>query len=216
VTWLTADGVAAAVGVGAAVFWGLGWRGAVLLFAFLVSSSLLTRLSSGHGGRRTARQVLANGGATALAALFGSWPAAAGALAAATADTWATEIGSLSPSPPRLITTWARVTRGVSGGITPLGTLGGIAGACAIAVLAPLSTSAVVAAGIAGMLVDSGLGATVQGVYECPACAARWERADAICHEPVRQLAGWRWLDNDGVNFAATVAGAGVGLLAAR
>jgi uncharacterized membrane protein len=115
-----------------------------------------------------------------------------------------------------MITTWARVTRGVSGGVTALGTLGGVAGALVIAMLAPAAAWAVLAGGIAGMLVDSGLGATVQGVYECPACAARWERRDAVCHEPVRQFAGWRWLDNDGVNFAATVAGAGVGLLAAR
>lgn len=193
-----------------------------MLFAFFISGSLLTRLSSGHGGRRTARQVLANGGVTAVAALFGSWPAAAGALAAATADTWATEIGSFSPTAPRMITTWARVTRGTSGGITALGTLGGAAGALAIAILArtlalpatSLAVGTVAAAGIAGMLADSGLGATVQGVYECPACAARWERYDAVCHEPVRQLSGWRWLDNDGVNFAATLAGAGVGLLA--
>jgi len=224
VTWLTADGVAAAVGVGTAVYWGLGWRGAVLLFAFLVSGSMLTRLSTGHGGRRTARQVLANGGVTAIAALCGSWPAAAGALAAAAADTWATEIGSFSPLPPRLITTWARVTRGVSGGVTALGTLGGLAGALVMSALAMalaprgalLGVWPLAVAGIAGMFADSTLGATVQGVYECPACAARWEQRDAVCHEPVRQLAGWRWLDNDGVNLAATLAGAGVGLLSAR
>jgi uncharacterized protein (TIGR00297 family) len=196
----------------------------VLLFAFLLSGSLLTRLSTGHGGRRTARQVLANGGVTAIAALVGSWPAAAGALAAAAADTWATEIGSFSPAPPRLITTWARVTRGVSGGITALGTLGGLAGAVAMAalahVLAPrealLGIWTLTAAGLAGMFADSVLGATVQGIYECPACAARWERRDAVCHESVRQVAGWRWLDNDGVNLAATLAGAGVGLLSTR
>ena len=223
-TWLTADGVWAALGVGTAVYWGLGWRGVVMLLAFLVSGSLLTRLSSGHGGRRTARQVLANGGVAAGAALLGSWPAAAGALAAAAADTWATEIGSFSPTPPRLVTTWARVTRGISGGVTALGTAGGVAGALTMAAISSaltprggmLGACALTAAGVVGMLTDSGLGATVQGVYECPGCAARWERRDAVCHEPVRQVGGWRWLDNDGVNLAATLAGAGVGLLGAR
>jgi uncharacterized protein (TIGR00297 family) len=195
-----------------------------LLLAFLVSGSLLTRLSTGHGGRRTARQVIANGGVAAIAALFDSWPAAAGALAAAAADTWATEIGSFSLIPPRLITTWSRVPRGVSGGITAIGTAGGLAGALVMATLGyvlaprgtPLGVFSLTVAGFIGMLTDSGLGATVQGAYECPACAARWERRDAICHAPLRQLRGWRWLDNDGVNFAATLAGAGVGLLGAR
>jgi len=64
------------------------------------------------------------------------------------------------------------------------------------------------------MLVDSLLGATVQGVYECPQCAARSEREGTVCHEPVRLIRGWRWLDNDAVNLAATLAGAAVGALA--
>ena len=221
-TWLAPDGVAAALGVGAAVFWGLGWRGVLLLFAFLISGSILTRVSTGRGARRTARQVLANGGVAALAALFGSWPVVAGALAAAAADTWATEFGSFSPIPPRLITTWNVVARGVSGGVTALGTAGGVAGAAVMAglahVLAPASAGRVAiiaAAGVAGMIGDSVLGATAQGVYECAACSARFEDARAVCHEPVRRIRGWRWLDNDAVNLAATLVGAGVMLAAA-
>ena len=92
-SWLTADGLAAALAVGGAVAVGLGWRGAVLLLAFFVSGSVLTRLAGDPpegSAARNARQVVANGGAAAAAALLGSWPVAAGALAAATADTWAT------------------------------------------------------------------------------------------------------------------------------
>ena len=222
--WLTPDGLVAAIGVGGAVCWGLGWRGATLLLAFFISGSLLTQLATGRGGRRNARQVIANGGAAALGALLGSWPAAAGALAAAAADTWATELGSFSPLPPRRITTWARVPRGASGGITALGTAGGLAGALAIGALAHLLPPpgaapgfwVIAAAGIAGMLADSVLGATGQGLYECAACAARSERGDTICHEPVRLIRGWRWLDNDAVNLAATLVGACIGLLGTR
>jgi uncharacterized protein (TIGR00297 family) len=224
VRWLTPDGLAAALGVGAAVYWGLGWRGAALLLAFFVSGSLLTQLATGRGGRRNARQVIANGGAAALGALLGSWPAAAGALAAAAADTWATELGTFSPVAPRLLTTRERVTRGTSGGVTALGTAGGIGGALAMGALAHLlpppgaapGIAGVATAGIAGMLADSLLGATGQGLYECGACAARSERADTICHEPVRLIRGWRWLDNDAVNLAATLVGACVGLLGSR
>ncbi len=216
--WLTRDGLIAACAVGAGTTWGLGWGGLALLGAFLLSGSLLTQLAQRQGPRRTARQVLANGGVATVAALFGAWSAASGAIAAAAADTWATEVGAFSPFPPRLITSGRRVTRGRSGGITALGTLGGVAGALVIAwlahALAPRGAAPGLAtltgAGVAGMLADSLLGATLQGKYQCPACDARFERAQTVCHEPVRLTGGWGWLDNDGVNLAATVCGAAV------
>ena len=216
--WLTRGGLGAALVVGGAVGWGLGWRGLLLLLAFFVSGSLLTQLSGGGGAQRTARQVLANGGVAAAAALFGAWPVAAGALAAATADTWATEIGSFSPWPPRLLTTGARVPAGTSGGMTVMGTVGGLVGAAGISWCAYLlhprggSAAIIAVAGAAGMVVDSLLGATIQGVFECPSCAARTERGDTICHGPVALIHGLPWLNNDGVNLAATLAGAGVAL----
>lgn len=198
--WLTPAGAAAALVVGGATVWGTGWRGLVLLLAFLVSGSLLTTAAEGGGGRRTARQVLANGGVAALAALLGSWPAVAGAVAAATADTWATEIGAHSRTPPRLITTGAPVAPGANGGVTLLGTAGGALGALVIAglvwVLEPRAggpgsahpgglVAAVAVAGVLGMLIDSLLGATLQGPDD-------------------------RWLDNNAVNLAMTMAGAGI------
>ena len=179
--WLTRRGAAAALAVGVATTWGFGWRGLLLLLAFFVSSSLLSKAKT-----RNERQVLANGGVAALAALAGSWAAFAGALAAATADTWATEIGRYSRKPPRLITTGKPVAAGTDGGMTLVGTVGGIAGAAFMAALAflfePRVAVAVVVAGVFGMLLDSLLGATVQGAI--------------------------RWLDNDAVNLAATLAGA--------
>lgn len=219
--WLTAGGLVAACAVGAGVTWGLSWPGLTVLAVFFVSGSLLTQLSERRGPRRSARQVVANGGIAAVAALLGSWAAAAGAIAAAAADTWATEIGAFSPFPPRLITSGQRVTRGTSGGITVLGTLGGVAGAALIAGLArglaPRAIAPtfglVASAGVAGMLADSVLGATLQGKYECPGCDARFERGNTVCHEPVRLTRGWRWLDNDAVNLAATLLGAAVGAL---
>ena len=229
--WLTRGGAAGALAVGAAVTAGLGWRGLILLLAFFVSGSVLTQLAGGEGGQRNLRQVIANGGVAAVAALWGQWTVAAGALAAAAADTWATEIGAFSPTPPRLLTTGRPVPKGTSGGISLLGTLGALVGAVFMASVArlvespgplaalgagsaPRSAAWIVAAGIIGMLIDSLLGATLQGVYECPQCAARSERRDTVCHEPVRLIRGWRWLDNDVVNLAATLTGAAVGALA--
>jgi len=193
VKWLTGRGVAAAAGVGLATGYGLGWRGLLLLLGFLVSSSLLSKKTS-----RNHKQVLANGGVAALAALAGSWIWFAGALAAANADTWATEIGGHSRTPPRLITNGLRVPAGTDGGMTLLGTAGGIAGAGLVAGLTvglgpggpgfglPMR---IAVAGIIGMLLDSVLGATVQGKV--------------------------RWVDNDAVNLAATLTGAAcAGLMA--
>lgn len=190
--WLTRRGAAAALAVGVATLWGFGWRGLILLLAFFVSSSLLTAAAKGgeNGsaeGRRNARQVIANGGIAALAALAGNWAWFAGALAAANADTWATEIGSHSPTPPRLITNWTTVPAGTDGGITLLGTAGGIAGAGLVGTLSYLfgqdAAMALIGAGTAGMIMDSLLGAIGQGKV--------------------------RWIDNDAVNLAATLTGAG-------
>ena len=222
--WLTPGGLVAACAVGIGVMWGLGWPGLAVLAAFFLSGSLLTQLAERRSPHRSARQVLANGGVAAVAALLGWWAAAGGAIAAAAADTWATEIGAFSPIPPRLATTWRRVTRGTSGGITVLGTLGGVAGAATIAwlahTLAPRGVApgvaTLVSAGFAGMLADSVLGATLQGKYECPACDAQFERGNTVCHEPVRLTTGWRWLDNDAVNFAATLVGAAVAAIGAH
>lgn len=153
-----------------------------LLLAFFISASALSRKKT----TRNARQVIANGGVAALAALSGSWTWFAGALATANADTWATEIGGRSPTEPRLITTWRRVPAGTDGGMTLVGTLGGFAGAAFIAGVSYLvgnrAFMTLTAAGGFGMLLDSLLGATLQGKV--------------------------RWLDNDAVNLAATLGGA--------
>src|SRR5258708_4755382 len=121
VKWLTADGLAAALVVGGSVAAGFEWSGLLLLFAFFLSGSLLTQWSGGPGGRRTARQVLANGGVAAAAALAGGSPAFAGALAAAAPRTSATQIRPSSPLAPRLLTTRAPVPLATSAGITVLG-----------------------------------------------------------------------------------------------
>ena len=122
-------------------------RWGALLIVYFVSSSLLTprgrrregatqRERRREGGARDAAQVLANGAVFAIAALLQLvhpsplWLAAgAGALAASAADTWGTEIGMLSQSSPRMITTWRTVPTGTSGGVSVAGMAATVAGA---------------------------------------------------------------------------------------
>src|SRR2546425_12354550 len=103
----------------------------------------------------------------ALSAWLVGGLAFAGSLAAATADTWAREIGRHSPIAPRLITNGTRVPPGTDGGMTLLGTAGGIAGAGFVAglsyVFGQRSPLAIALAGVGGMLVGSRPAATGQG-----------------------------------------------------
>jgi len=241
---LSGSGAAAAAGLGTLVFGLGGWQWAVVLIAFFATSSGLTRLfgrrkqhlagAFSKGGRRDAGQVLANGGVAGLAVLAHAvWPAApapwllfCGALAAVNADTWATELGVFSPSAPRLITSLKTVARGTSGAISVAGTLAAVAGALCIGLLGvwvwPVTTpaefagplAALTLAGLAGSLVDSLLGATLQAIYYCPACARETERhPHHTCGTATRLLRGLPWLDNDGVNLACAVVGALLALL---
>ena len=120
-----------------------------MLLTFFLTSLALSRIGRrrkralediGKGGPRDAVQVLANGGiATCCALVYGyggdvRWLAAfVGAYAAATADTWATEIGTLVRARPRSILTLRPVATGLSGGVTLAGTLASAAGAVCIA-----------------------------------------------------------------------------------
>lgn len=215
-TWLSPAGAAAAALVGAAVALGAGWRGFLLLLVFFVSSSALTR----DGRRRTPVQVFANGGIAALAALLAlddpAWLLAfGGALAAAAADTWSTEVGARSGAPPRLITSGREVPAGTSGGVTWRGSLAGIAGAtllgagtALVGLAPPLGGVWTAAAGVGGGLADSLLGASLQARFRCAACGALGEARRCGCGGVGTLTSGAGWLTNDGVNLACTLVGA--------
>ncbi len=228
---LSPSGAVAAFAVGTVTFGLGGLTPAVLLVLFFVSSSALSRFggrrkrevaaafSKGH--RRDLGQVLANGGIAALAsALYGwtgdgAWLAAVvGALAAANADTWATELGVLSKQPPRLITSGERVEAGTSGAVSAVGMLAAAAGGGLIGGTAfwlqgqPLLFAAGLLGGFGGALLDSVLGATVQAMYFCTACQRETERHPRhSCGSQTQHRRGLPWLDNDAVNLAATLAG---------
>jgi uncharacterized protein (TIGR00297 family) len=225
---LTRGGAVAAVVVGTATYGALGLPGAVVLLAFFVTSVGLSRVGRtrkrerlvdvGKTGARDAAQVLANGGiaaACALVTLFGHMrfeAAFAGAFAAAAADTWGTEIGTLVRGAPRSILTLRRIPTGLSGGVTLAGSLAEVAGALAVAAAAMTIDrrlfALVAIAGIAGALADSVLGASVQTLRYCPQCKRPTEREPHGCGANTEIVRGWSAIGNDAVNFAATFTGA--------
>ena len=231
---LSRSGTVAAVVVGTVIFGIGGWQWAVLLLAFFISSSALTRAFKkrkfglnekfSKGGRRDIGQVFGNGG---LATIFAGlhyffptslwvWLAFAASLAAVNADTWSTELGVLNPHPPRMLTNLGRVVeKGTSGGVSLIGTLAALAGSALIGLLAVLFPPMpvpwtlglwVTLAGLLGSLFDSLLGATVQAIYHCPTCDKETERHPLhTCGTPTVRKRGLEWLNNDIVNLGCSV-----------
>jgi len=145
-------------GIIAATFTGLTvsllghWTWLVALFVFLVTGSLSTKwrieekkalsLEEANDGLRGWRNVLANGGAVSLVAIYNymspgeEWIylAAIGSISVALSDTLASEIGSLDLR-TRSITTLQSVPAGTNGGMSPTGTVAAFFGALIIAVI---------------------------------------------------------------------------------
>ncbi|KAJ3356126.1 Transmembrane protein 19 [Allomyces javanicus] len=146
-------------------------------------------------------------------------------------DTFASELGTALAGwsrAPVLITTWRRVPPGTNGGITPAGTaasfLGGAvvgATAAAVAWFAPgtLWVHAVPAwqlvamggaIGLLGSMVDSVLGATLQATWCDPDTKQIRKRGGNGAVRVAGPAGRWAVLNNDAVNFVASLVTAGI------
>lgn len=140
------SGAAGGFVVGVIIYSCLGAPGFAVLALFVVGGSALTRLgydrkrrsgtAEGSGGRRGAKNALANCVVAvlcaALVALTGSAAFVAAfvaSLGAAFADTAESEVGQLYGHTPRLITTMRKVPPGTDGAVSLPGTLAGFAAA---------------------------------------------------------------------------------------
>ena len=241
------SGAVAGFLLGSAILYSGGFFIWGMLMLFFVSASVIsrvgaatkTKLASMHekGGERDAVQVLANGGAGLVGSiLFAATGepafavAAAGGFAAANADTWASELGVLSPTPPHSIVTRKELPPGASGGVTRTGSLASVGGSALIAVwfavwvwvqqaagagvagaAAGLFRPAlllliITAAGAVGSLIDSLLGATIQALYQTEE-GSLTERPTSGATDNVL-IRGFRAITNDVVNFVSTAAAA--------
>ncbi len=199
-------GSAVMILMGVVIIFSAGVSWLLLIVLFLVMSLLATRYSKKYKrslgqfeGRRTTKNVISNGVVACFMAAFGGYylPLVGGfigAIATATSDTLASEIGVLDKH-PRLITTFQSVDPGTNGAVSVLGTAVGIVGAAIIGIAAfflgivPSPESAVavsIISGTIGCFMDSILGA----VFE-----------------------NRGFITNEHVNLLATIVGAIVGIL---
>jgi uncharacterized protein (TIGR00297 family) len=231
----------------AGVFAAAGWVWATPMLVFLISMMLLARYRAPdkrtlsdrftEGSVRRLTHILARlGWATALALAYGRLyrndellVAYVGAIAAAAADGWATELGVLSPQPPRIITSGRQTTAGTAGAISVLGLVAALGASWLIGFVSLLAANAAawldetelarpllwlplaaLLGGMASTLVDSLLGATAQAIYWCEKCEHYTEHRVCSCGGASRQVRGWSWLTNDGINLIGSIIGAAV------
>jgi uncharacterized protein (TIGR00297 family) len=242
---LSKSGVIGALIVGTLTLGFGGWQWGALLAVFFFSSSFLSHFKETEkkaaaekfekGHQRDLWQALANGGLGAFLATLNAFVPDSiiphntwffmylGVMATVTADTWATELGTLSKQPPRLITNGRTVEVGTSGGVSLLGTAVSILGGLAIGLTAglfphfslPLMLITGALSGLFGSLVDSLLGATVQQIYYSDGRQKETEKKYESDGTPNKPLRGWSWMNNDAVNLLASLAGGFVAIAVA-
>ena len=198
-------GFAASGFVGLAALLSVGPEWLYLILAFFILGNLVTRykykVKEDEGlaeKSRSFKNVFGNGGAAIVYALLyrlvDNNPlfllGFLGSMAAATADTFATEVGEAHDKQPIMVTTWKKVKRGTSGAISPTGCMAALIGAAAVSIVPsfftimlnkPLLFGIGTLAGCIGCTVDSFVGATIEGKS--------------------------KFLDNHSTNFIGTLAG---------
>lgn len=226
---LNLSGVVAAVVMGAAATVMGGFTSLSLYLFFLISAAVIGKLSKRirgldrihkKGGRRDAVQVLANGGAALAAMLIHAFDSSpvylavfTACLAEACSDTWASEIGVLSKSEPVSILTFTKVPKGLSGGVSLLGTCSAMLSSILYGIFAfscydgiNLSlVMVVIFSSFAGVMTDSVLGATLQAHFYD-------EKEDIITEHSrdregnaLKLVRGLRFMDNDMVNLTSNI-----------
>lgn len=218
-------------GFGTYVVWGA-------LILFFISSSLLTKLhekkvKDASSGRNYV-QVLSN---SFVAAMFSVlfyvtknelfMVAAVISIASCNSDTWASEIGVLSKGKTYSILTFKEVEKGISGGVSRLGTAASFLGALFIGLsfvmlyrFSPLYINSkigiyfvvITTGGFIGCLVDSYMGILLQAKY-------RGEKSDKYTEKPFLEnektilTSGLAWITNDAVNFISGFVSTAVSML---
>lgn len=177
--------------------------------SFLLFGSLISKLNPDNGDNegRSARQVIANAGVSAIIGfvyfftqydvcrdLFVlSW-------SVAMSDTFSSEIGKRYGGKPIDILTFSTITKGLSGGISLIGSIGGFIGGLVIAATyyihaCSFETSLnILTFGFLGMIIDSIIGSTLQAKYQIDGIIREYGLKSNL-------TSGYRFIDNCMTNF---------------
>jgi uncharacterized membrane protein len=100
-----------------------------------------------------------------------------------------------------------RIKRGLSGGVSLLGTLSALAGCILMCLISYLFfgfslkiTISVLIIPMLGILIDSILGSLVQAKYKCTVCGKNTEKT-IHCKQKTVHVGGLRLINNDAVNI---------------
>jgi len=129
-------------------------------------------------------------------------------IAAAMSDTWGSEFGKISKNRPISITSFKPVPHGYSGGITRIGTLGSLLGACIIGFfvwytnpnISHFIIYGIILCGFFSALFDSILGDLIQAKYE----TKKGDIVETFEKESIL-ISGNHYINNDMVNLISTV-----------
>ena len=197
---------------------GYGGINTLLIFiTFFISSSILSHINKQDiylkKSKRNINQVYSNGGVALTIFLISHFInndimpiLILASIASANADTWGTELGKLSLKPPIDIISRKVIKKGMSGGITMVGTIGSMLGSMLIGFLGYFfhieinAIIIIIIAGFSASIIDSIIGSTYQARFICPKSSAISEKKKLNHY----LYTGNKNINNDVVNIICT------------
>lgn len=214
------------------LIFGLGsWKWTIPILIFFIFSSVLSKIRESKNpsvnnyfeksGSRDFYQVFANGGLGGLLVIFSYffpdpvwYFVYAGIIASSCADTWATEIGTMTKHKTYDILNFKPVEQGSSGGVSVNGFAGSLLGALFISLISVLWIDnnqidfilIITFAGFIAGIFDSIAGASFQVQYKCVQCARIIDKK-IHCEKSTIKYRGVNFINNDFVNLTAGILG---------
>jgi uncharacterized protein (TIGR00297 family) len=211
-----------------------GWQWTLPILSFFISSSFLSKLRQKKNpavdnyfeksGPRDFYQVFANGGLGVILVIINYFLPDiiwyfiySGIIASSCADTWSTEIGTMTKHKTVDMLKFRPVEQGSSGGVSFSGFAGSLSGALFVSLISVLWIDSsridfvllITSAGFAACIFDSVLGASVQVQYKCSECERIVDKK-MHCKKDTAIYRGIRFINNDFVNLAAGLCGGAI------